>query len=176
MAKFLRCYDYFNDLWKDCEQVWLVSSEIDQTILSPKDCIIFLGERFNYETISAIKAKKKILIADSPSPRCRRTIVYKKFDKEKYSLAQAKNQLAERYPSNIWHISWESCWDIIHSPFEYHRAEIDNNLYDYLFSGPVIIGKHILLADSPLELPTYQCFFSTEQKMQNLKTLLKERE
>lgn len=119
-----------------------------------KDTLVILGDVGNLDAVRKLRAAYKVLIMgnhDTGATNYKRKSVYKKYDKEKYTREQALEDMKALYP-NCKYTAWEGC-DIQHMPFCYWVIEADNQLFDEVYEGALIIGEKLLLSHEPVDIP-----------------------
>lgn len=119
-----------------------------------KDALIILGDVGNLDAVRKLRAAHKVLIMgnhDAGATNYKRNSVYKKYDKEKYTREEALEDMKALYP-NCKYTAWEGC-DIQHMPFYYWVIEADNQLFDEVYEGALIIGEKLLLSHEPVDIP-----------------------
>lgn len=118
-----------------------------------KDTLVILGDVGNLDAVRKLRAARKVLIMgnhDTGATKYKRKSVYKKYDKEKYTREQALEDMKALYP-NCKYTAWEG-YDIQHMPFCYWAIEADNQLFDEVYEGALIIGEKLLLSHEPVDI------------------------
>ena len=118
-----------------------------------KDTLVILGDVGNLDAVRKLRAARKVLIMgnhDAGATKYKRKSVYKKYDKEKYTREQALEDMKALYP-NCKYTAWEG-YDIQHMPFCYWAIEADNQLFDEVYEGALIIGEKLLLSHEPVDI------------------------
>lgn len=118
-----------------------------------KDTLVILGDVGNLDAVRKLRAARKVLIMgnhDTGATKYKRKSVYKKYDKEKYTREQAIEDMKALYP-NCKYTAWEG-YDIQHMPFCYWAIEADNQLFDEVYEGALIIGEKLLLSHEPVDI------------------------
>lgn len=132
------------------EQVKIINS-----IVTKNDTLIILGDVGDYEYIKDLRAGRKILIAgnhDTGLSYYKRKVetLYFNVDFWEGKKDSLSNLLSKLYPKDKIEIVESYAMD--NSDAEY-RVEIDNKLFDEVYSGPLFIGEKILLSHEPIFLP-----------------------
>lgn len=119
-----------------------------------KDTLVILGDVGNLDAVRKLRAAHKVLIMgnhDTGATKYKRKSVYKKYDKEKYTREQALEDMKALYPDCKYTV-WEG-YDIQHMPFCYWSIEADNQLFDEVYEGALLIGEKLLLSHEPVDIP-----------------------
>lgn len=155
-------YEYFEKMFADVQDVWAVSDthfgdtdlraglphrpsddEIVKLINSKcgkSSALIHLGDVGDVSYIPKLRAKVKILVAgnhDLGESNYKRQVIYKTFDSEQYTAESALAEMKQKYPGYKCTVSDEGFW---------WGVTADNQLFDYVFSGPVFFGEKLLLS------------------------------
>lgn len=165
-------YPFFNDLWKEYQSCYVISDthfddeelvkgcnrpSTDELIKSinskvgKNDVLIHLGDVGKIECVKKLRGGLKILIMgnhDSGSSNYQRQIWEKKFDKEIYQKDEALMEMKRLYPDCIYTIDEGYAFN---RPFEYWLVKADNKLFDYVFTGALIIGEKLMLSHEPIK-------------------------
>lgn len=165
-------YNIFNEKWQRFQTCWIISdthfddanmreyfgtppgSEIVKKINSKvgkNDMLIILGDVGNLECVKHLRGYK-VLIAgnhDQGMSNFKREKKGYKFDCEKYSREEALAAVPMRHPGDKLYIIKHH--DVQHAPFEYWHVCVDNQLFDEVYSGPLVIGPKLILSHEPVE-------------------------
>lgn len=166
-------YDYFQEMFKDCADLWVVSDThfgdeelragipqrpTDEELIKRinSKCgkqagLIHLGDVGDLTYVKKLRAKVKVLVMgnhDKGAESYKRKIVTRVFDKEIFSKEQAIAAAKAEYPD----------YDVVsviegyqpHSPFTYWCIEMDNHMFDYVFTGGLTLGEKLILSHEPL--------------------------
>ena len=131
----------------DDEQVRAINKKIGK-----KDTIVFLGDIGDVEFIKKIRGYKVLVMGnhDVGASKYKRDFVHLNYDLNMYTKDQAKQAAMELYPTyklieckeklslmngNVWSIT------------------LDNNLFDEVYEGPVLIGEKLMLSHEPMNYP-----------------------
>lgn len=176
MAEILQCYDYINKMWEKCQNVYICAdthfSDLDMreyfnhpsaeekvkkinSVVSRQDCLIILGDIGERKWVKDIKAKVKICIMgnhDSSANNLKRQAYHKKYDVDKYTLQEARQDFEKYYSRKTLYITYDECFDM-HAPFHYYRFTGDNKLFDYVFQGVLTIGEKVILSHEHIAVP-----------------------
>lgn len=165
-------YDTFNDRW--CKQtVWIYSdphfgdAKLANEINRPsdeeqiakinekvgrKDTLICLGDVGNVECVRKLRGYKVLICGnhDAGASNYKRQIITKYYDFNNFTKEQAIADMKIKYPS--WRISAHEGYDVCHAPFHYWEIQVDNQLFDEVYEGPLMIGEKLFLSHEPVAL------------------------
>ena len=129
------------------ELVKLINSKVGR-----KDTIIILGDIVDIEPVKKIRGYKVLIMGNHDSGRTNyeRKTWSMKFDKEQYQRDEAMLEMQRMYPGCRYTIS-EGYQ--LHSPFEYWEVVADNQLFDEVYEGPLMIGEKLILSHEPIDVP-----------------------
>lgn len=130
------------------EQVKSINSKCGR-----RDTIIILGDIGNVEYVKQIRAKRKILIMgnhDTGRSNYERQKHYRKFDKAQFKRDEAIREMQWMCSGCRYTIS-EGC--DFHPPFEYWEVCADNQLFDEVYEGPLMIAEKLILSHEPVDVP-----------------------
>ena len=154
-ALFIYSDPHFNDadLKADIERpeaeelVKLINSKVGR-----KDTIIILGDIVDIEPVKKIRGYKVLIMGNHDSGRTNyeRKTWSMKFDKEQYQRDEAMLEMQRMYPGCRYTISEGYQF---HSPFEYWKVVADNQLFDEVYEGPLMIGEKLILSHEPIDVP-----------------------
>ena len=119
-----------------------------------KDTLIILGDVGNIDCVRRLRAAHKVLICgnhDSGATNYKRIRNTEKFDVDKYTRAEVKQIMEEKYPG--WKIDIGEGYDVSHAPFHYWAAIADNMLFDEVYEGALIVGEKLILSHEPVDIP-----------------------
>lgn len=119
-----------------------------------KDTLIILGDIVDIEPVKQIRAKRKILVMgnhDAGRTNYERKIIREKYDINAYSLDDVKK--IAQYKHYGWKATISEGYDISHAPFHYWELIVDNQLFDEVYEGPVMIGEKLILSHEPVDIP-----------------------
>lgn len=119
-----------------------------------KDTLIILGDVGNIDCVRRLRAAHKVLICgnhDSGATNYKRVRKTEKFDVDKYTRAEVKQIMEEKYPG--WKIDIGEGYDVSHAPFHYWGVVADNMLFDEVYEGALIIGEKLILSHEPIDIP-----------------------
>lgn len=119
-----------------------------------KDTLVILGDVGNLDAVRKLRAAHKVLIMgnhDTGATKYKRKIEIEIFDIEKYTREAALEEARKKYPG--WKLEiWEG-YDISQAPFAYWVVRADNQLFDEVYEGALIIGEKLLLSHEPVDIP-----------------------
>ena len=129
------------------ELVKLINSKVGR-----KDTIIILGDIVDIEPVKKIRGYKVLIMGNHDSGRTNyeRKTWSMKFDKEQYQRNEAMLEMQRTYPGCRYTISEGYQF---HSPFEYWKVVADNQLFDEVYEGPLMIGEKLILSHEPIDVP-----------------------
>lgn len=119
-----------------------------------KDTLIVLGDVGNIECVRKLRAGRKVLIMgnhDVGATKYKREIKTLYFDQDKYTREEVRDLMMKEYPG--WKVSVEPFWKNDLVPFNYWIAKVDNNLFDEVYEGALIVGEKLILSHEPVEIP-----------------------
>ena len=133
----------------DEEQIKMINSCVGR-----KDTLIILGDVGDIEAIRKLRAGHKVLIMgnhDAGSSNYKKNQIEEgPFDYDKYTKEQVIALMRTKYPG--WKIWVEECYGF-HNPFHYWVAFVDNNLFDEVYEGALIVGEKLILSHDPVDIP-----------------------
>lgn len=162
-------YDIFNEKWQRFQTCWIISDthfddadmrayfhtpsgdEIVKRINSKvgkNDMLIILGDVGNLECVKRLRGYK-VLIAgnhDQGMSNFKRKKSIFSLNYEDYSREEALAAAAIRYPKDKLYITHH----IQYIPFYWH-IYADNQLFDEVYAGPLVIGPKLILSHEPVE-------------------------
>lgn len=119
-----------------------------------KDTLIILGDVGNIDCVRRLRAAYKVLIMgnhDSGATNYKRVRKTEKFDVDKYTRAEVKQIMEDKYPG--WKIDIGEGYDLSHAPLHYWGAVADNMLFDEVYEGALIVGEKLILSHEPVDIP-----------------------
>lgn len=113
-----------------------------------KDTLIILGDIVDIEPVKQIRAQRKILVMgnhDAGRTNYERKIITQQFFKNQYTKEQVLDLTKDLFPNCRYSIdeSDEIVWEIT----------ADNQLFDEVYEGPVMIGEKLILSHEPVDIP-----------------------
>lgn len=165
-------YDIFNERWNG-QTVWIYSdTHFDDEELAAgtsgrltsdeqvaainakvgrKDVFIHLGDVGNIEHVRKIRGYKILIMGNHDAGRTNyeRKIIREKYDIDAYSLDDVKK--IAHYKHYGWKATISEGYDISHPPFHYWELVVDNQLFDEVYEGPLMIGEKLILSHEPLD-------------------------
>lgn len=160
-------YDLFNEKW--CKQtIWLVSDthfgdeelraglpnrpsdeelvKIINSKVGKKDTLIHLGDVGDIEYVKQLKGYKVLICGnhDAGATNYKRQVITQQFFKSQYTKQQALDLTKTLFPGYRYSIdeSNEIVWEIT----------ADNQLFDEVYTGPLMIGEKLLLSHEPIDI------------------------
>ena len=129
------------------ELVKLINSKVGR-----KDTIIILGDIVDIEPVKKIRGYKVLIMGNHDFGRTNyeRKTWSMKFDKEQYQRDEAMLEMQRIYPGCRYTISEGYQF---HSPFEYWEVVADNQLFDEVYEGPLMISEKLILSHEPIDVP-----------------------
>lgn len=116
-----------------------------------RDCLIVLGDVGDIEYVRQLRAEYKVLIMgnhDVGVTKYKREIKTLYFVQEKYTREEVRDLMMKEYPG--WRISVEPFWKNDLVPLNYWIAKVDNNLFDEVYEGALIVGEKLILSHEPI--------------------------
>ena len=128
------------------EQVKMINAKVGK-----KDTIIFLGDIGNVEWIKKIRGYKVLIMGNHDAGRTNyeRVIAHERFEFDRCEEG-VRDSMACLYPNCRYSV--EEGYGF-HAPFEWWDAYADNQLFDEVFEGPVMIGEKLILSHEPVDIP-----------------------
>ena len=117
-----------------------------------KDTLIILGDIVDIEPVKQIRAKRKILVMgnhDAGRTKYERVIAHERFEFDR-DEEDVRDAMARLYPNCKYSV--EEGYGF-HAPFEWWDAYADNQLFDEVYEGPVMIGEKLILSHEPIDVP-----------------------
>ena len=167
-------YELFNERW--CKQtIWLISDthfgdeelragipnrisdddlvKLINSKVGKKDTLIHLGDVGDINYIKQLRGYKILICGnhDLGATNYKREIKKLKFDKDLYTEKEMRASVAVAYPG--WRITIDEGYDVSHAPFEFWEVTVDNQLFDEVYTGPLMVGEKLLLSHEPVEIP-----------------------
>lgn len=131
----------------DETQVNFINSKVGR-----KDIFVHLGDVGNPEFIRKIRGYKILIMGNHDAGRSnyerQKWIEY--FDTDKYEKKEALDKMKLLYPNCSYTIFEDYS---LHSPFVRWCVVADNQLFDEVYEGPVMIGEKLILSHEPVNIP-----------------------
>ena len=129
------------------ELVKLINSKVGR-----KDTIIILGDIVDIEPVKKIRGYKVLIMGNHDSGRTNyeRQVITQLFSKELYTKEQVLDLMKTMYPNCRYTIDEGYQF---HSPFEFWKVSADNQLFDEVYEGPLMIGEKLILSHEPIDVP-----------------------
>lgn len=126
------------------ELVKLINSKVGR-----KDTIIILGDIVDIEPVKKIRGYKVLIMGNHDSGRTnyKHQVVTQLFSKELYTKEQVLDLMKTMYPNCRYTIDEGYQF---HSPFEFWKVSADNQLFDEVYEGPLMIGEKLILSHEPI--------------------------
>lgn len=128
------------------EQMKMINSKVGK-----KDTIIFLGDIGNVEWVKQIRGYKVLIMGNHDAGRTNyeRVKYHERFEIERPE-EDVIDSMTRLYPG-CRYTALEAYG--FHAPFEWWDVYADNQLFDEVFEGPVIIGEKLILSHEPVDIP-----------------------
>ena len=128
------------------EQVKMINSKVGK-----KDTIIFLGDIGNVEWVKKIRGYKVLIMGNHDAGRTNyeRVEYHERFEIER-SKEDVIDSMERLYPG-CRYAALEGYG--FHAPFEWWDVYADNQLFDEVFEGPVMLGEKLILSHEPIDVP-----------------------
>ena len=115
------------------------------------DVLIHLGDVGNLDYIKKLKGYKILIMGNHDAGRTnyeRKTIVHR-FDDSLFSKEEVKAEMEKRYPG--WDITILGSKEYsFRKPFVSWVVIVDNNLFDEVYEGPLMLGEKLILSHEPM--------------------------
>lgn len=167
-------YDIFNERWNG-QTVWIYSdTHFDDEELAAgtpgrltsdeqvaainakvgrKDVFIHLGDVGNIDHVRKIRGYKILIMGnhDAGATNYKRETKQFNFKQDEYSYAQIKTILQAKYPN--WKITIAEAMTATKEAgvVKLWTAFVDNQLFDEIYEGPLMIGEKLILSHEPLD-------------------------
>ena len=114
-----------------------------------KDTIVILGDICDIEYVKKIRGYKVLIMGNHDSGRTNyeRQVITQLFSKELYTKEQVLDLMKTMYPNCRYSIEERLQ---LGSFFE---ASADNQLFDEVYEGPLMIGEKLILSHEPVDVP-----------------------
>ena len=132
----------------DEEQVKMINSKVGKN-----DTLIILGDCGDLDYIRQLRGYKVLIMGNHDAGRTnyKKKTYYEEFDKSAMTRSEAISKMKELHPDCYRFVVNEDYR--FFSPFEIWDVTGDNNLFDEVYEGPVIIGEKLILSHEPVNLP-----------------------
>ena len=126
------------------ELVKLINSKVGR-----KDTIIILGDIVDIEPVKKIRGYKVLIMGNHDSGRTnyKRQVITQLFSKELYTKEQVLDLMRTMYPNCRYTIEER----LQLGPF--FEASADNQLFDEVYEGPLMIAEKLILSHEPVDVP-----------------------
>lgn len=130
----------------DEEQVKLINSKVGK-----KDVLIILGDCGDPVMCAKLRGYKVLIMGNHDAGRSNyeRKKISRKFPKEVFQKSEALDEMKRIYPDCQYSIT--DVYDF-NFPFDYWEVSADNNLFDEIYEGPLMIGEKLILSHEPLPM------------------------
>lgn len=122
------------------------------TCVGKYDTFICLGDVGDIECIKKIRGYKVLICGnhDSGHTKYERVIHQKIFADDIYSKEGALEEMKKLYPNCKYSIHKRYSF---HSPFTFWEVSADNQLFDEVYEGALIVGEKLILSHEPVDIP-----------------------
>ena len=126
------------------ELVKLINSKVGR-----KDTIIILGDIVDIKPVKKIRGYKVLIMGNHDSGRTNyeRQVITQLFSKELYTKEQVLDLMRTMYPNCKYTIEERKQL----GPF--FEASADNQLFDEVYEGPLMIAEKLILSHEPVDVP-----------------------
>ena len=126
------------------ELVKLINSKVGR-----KDTIIILGDIVDIEPVKKIRGYKVLIMGNHDSGRTNyeRQVITQLFSKELYTKEQVLDLMKTMYPNCRYNVEER----LQLGPF--FEASADNQLFDEVYEGPLMIAEKLILSHEPVDVP-----------------------
>ena len=118
-----------------------------------KDTLIILGDVGDIECVRRLRAAHKVLIMgnhDAGASNYKREVKKVIYDQDEYTREEAIADMKAEYPG--WKVWAEEDWEF-HAPFKRWIVYADNNLFDEVYEGALIVGEKLIFSHEPVDIP-----------------------
>lgn len=112
-----------------------------------KDTLIILGDVGDIEAVRKLRAGRKVLIMgnhDAGATNYKRERIRKAYDSNRFTKEEVLEMVRKDYPG--WNIE-------IHLGLAGWRVFANNNLFDEVYEGALIVGEKLILSHEPVDIP-----------------------
>jgi calcineurin-like phosphoesterase family protein len=129
------------------ELVKLINSKVGR-----KDTIVILGDICDIEYVKKIRGYKVLIMGNHDAGRTNyeRHIYEESFPMDEYSKEEALSAMKEKYPNYRYTVDEHHQF---HGKFMYWVVYADDQLFDEVFEGPVMLGEKLILSHEPVDIP-----------------------
>ena len=160
-------YDTFLERWKDYQTAWIISDthfndselaagmpdrlmgehlvKLINSCVGRKDILIHLGDVGDLEYARQLRGYKVLIMGnhDAGATNYKRKQHFCGYMKCHYTKEQALADMRAQYPDCTFQINdGDTVWGIV----------ADNNLFDEVYEGPVMLGEKLLLSHEPINV------------------------
>lgn len=130
----------------DEEQIKLINSKVGK-----KDVLIILGDCGDPTMCAKLRGYKVLIMGNHDAGRSNyeKKVISRKFPKEIFQKSGALDEMKRIYPDCQYSITEK--YDF-RSPFEYWEVFANNNLFDEIYEGPLMLGEKLILSHEPLPM------------------------
>ena len=117
------------------------------TCAGRKDTLIILGDVGDIEAVRKLRAGRKVLIMgnhDAGATNYKRERIRKVYDSNRFTKEEVLEMVRKDYPG--WNIE-------IHLGLPGWRVFANNNLFDEVYEGALIVGEKLILSHEPVDIP-----------------------
>lgn len=122
-------------------------------VCGKSDFLICLGDVGELSYVQQLRAKEKWLLLgnhDFGASNYQRKVWTERFDKANWQKHEALQEMKQMYPGCRYSIDEGYQFT---SPFEYWEVTVDNNLWDAVFEGPLLVSEKLILSHEPIDVP-----------------------
>ena len=125
------------------ELVKLINSKVGR-----KDTIVILGDICDVEYVKKIRGYKVLIMGNHDAGRTKyeRQVITRLFSKDLYTQEQVMDLMKNTYPNCQYSVTERK-----HDSF--FEVSADNQLFDEVFEGPVMLGEKLILSHEPVDVP-----------------------
>ena len=118
------------------------------------DTLICLGDVGALSYVPLLRGYKVLVMGNHDAGRTiyERQRYWKRFDKDKYTKAEALDEMKRRYPNREYSITRGNEFN---SLFDYWEVCADNRFFDEVYEGPVLISPKLILSHEPISCGTW---------------------
>ena len=131
----------------DAEQIKMINMCVGKN-----DTLICLGDVGDIECVKKLRGYKVLICGNHDAGRTNyeRVIQRRIFAEDEYSKEGALEEMKKLYPNCKYSIYKGYSF---HSPFTFWEVSADNQLFDEVYEGALIIGEKLILSHEPVDIP-----------------------
>jgi calcineurin-like phosphoesterase family protein len=134
----------------DQEQIKMINSKVGKN-----DTLIILGDVGDVECVKQLRGYKVLICGnhDGGGTNYQREQSEWQFDQRDYTKEQALEAVKKQHPNSKITIIEGFKYERIGRTYKVWMVYADNQLFDEVYTGPLMIGEKILLSHEPINIP-----------------------